>query len=228
MSAKEHTLQRFDNELESIRAHILEMGGLVEVQFKQALLALGESNSYLARQVIEQDQQVNQFEVTIDRLCCNIIACHKPTASDLRLIITATKIIAQLERIGDEAKKIADIAERRAKSYRLSIYRFPAIRHAAELTQNMLKEVLDSIARFDPLSASKVIDQNHLVVEEYSVILHNLIEFMSKNPTTITTSIESLFIAKSIERISDHIKNISELVINASNRYNESAPQSCN
>lgn len=225
MSQNEHTLKRFDNELETIRARILEMGGLVEIQLKQALLAVEESNSHLARQVVDQDQKVNQMEVDIDSLCCSVIACHKPTASDLRLILTATKIIVQLERIGDESKKIASIAERRAQNHRLAIPRFSKIRHSAELTQKMLQDVLDSIARFDPSSARSVRNQNTLVTEEYCVLLRNLIQFMSGNPSTISTSIETLFIAKAIERIGEHIRIISELVIDASNRYNEARPQ---
>jgi phosphate transport system protein len=221
MSQDEHTLKRFDNELEAIRAHTLEMGGLVELQFKQAMHALRESNAYLARQTIDQDQRVNQLEVEIDALCCNAIACYKPTASDLRLIITATKIIVHLERIGDEAKKIAHMTERRAHSHRLAIPRFSKINHATELTQAMLKDVLDSFARFDPISARKLIDNHDTVKEEFDSTLRHLIEYMTENPHTISTSLEFFLITKAIEHIGDHVKFIAELVIESSNRYDD-------
>lgn len=219
MSQDEHTLKRFDNELESIRAHILKMGGLVEVQFKHAMDALSKSNANLARHIIDQDQRVNQLEVEIDALCCNAIACYKPTASDLRLIVTATKVIVHLERIGDEAKKIANMAERRSHQYHLAMPRFSEINHATELTQDILRDVLDSFARLDPASARKVIDRRDLVKQEFDSILRHLIEFMTENPHTISTSLDFFLVTKAIERISDHVRFIAELVLESSNRY---------
>jgi len=221
MPQDEHILKRFDNELKSIRTRTLEMGGLVEMQFKQAMHALRESNAYLARKIIDQDQRVNLLEVEIDALCCNALACHKPTASDLRLIITATKIIVHLERIGDEAKKIAHMTERRAHSHHLAIPRFSKINHATELTQVTLKDVLDSFARLDPVSAGKLMDRNDTVKEELDSTLRHLVEYMTENPHTISTSLEFFLITKAIERISDHVKFIAELVIEASNRYDD-------
>lgn len=219
MPQDEHTLKRFDNELEAIRAHTLEMGGLVEMQFKQAMQALTKSNANLARKIIDQDHQVNRLEVKIDALCCNAIACHKPNASDLRLIVTVTKVIMHLERIGDEVKKVANMVERRAQQYHLAIPRFSEIDHATELIQDLLKEVLDSFARFDPKVARKTIDRNDLVKQEFDSILRHLIEFMTENPHTISTSLDFFLITKAIERISEHVKAIAELVMEASNRY---------
>lgn len=219
MSQDEHTLKRIDTELKAIRARIQEMGGLVEMQFEQAMQALRKSNANSARRIIDQDQQVNRLEVEIDALCCNAIARYKPTASDLRLIVTATKIIVHLERIGDEAKKIAHMTERRAQQYQLAMPRFSEINHATELTQSMLKDVLDSYARLDPISARKLIDRNDLVKEEFDSILRHLIEFMTENPHTISTSLEFFLITKAFERIGDHVKFIAELIIKTSNRY---------
>lgn len=219
MTQDEHTLKRFDIELEAIRSHTLKMGGLVEMQFIHAIQALSTSNAYLARQTIDQEHQVNRLELEIDALCCNAIACYKPAASDLRLIITATKIIVHLERIGNESKKIAHMAERRAQQYQLAMPRFSEINHATELTQVMLKDVLDSFARLDPVMARKVIDRNDLAKEEFDIILRHLVEFMTENPHTISTSLEFFFITKAIERISDYVKFIAELVMEASNRY---------
>jgi len=219
MSQDEHTLKRFDIELTAIRSHILEMGGLVEMQFKQAMQALRKSNAYLARNIIDQDQRVNRLEVEIDALCCNAIACYKPTASDLRMLVTATKIIVHLERIGDESKKIAHMAERRAYQCHLAMPRFNEINHATELTRDMLKDVLDSFARYDPIAARKLINRSDLVKEEFDSILRHLIEFMTENPHTISTSLEFLLITKAIERISNHVKFVAELVMESSNRY---------
>ena len=181
--------------------------------------ALRKSNANNARQIIDQDQRVNLLEVEIDALCCNAIARYKPTASDLRLIVTSTKIIVHLERIGDEVKKIANMTERRAQQYQLAIPRFTEINHATKLTQSMLKDVLDSYARLDPIAARRLIDRNDLVKEEFDCILRHLIEFMTENPHTISTSLDFFLITKAIERISDHVKFIAELVLKTSNRY---------
>ena len=219
MTHDEHTLKRFDTELEDIRTYILKMGGLVEIQFKLALHALFEANTYIARQVVDQDQQVNRMEVEIDSLCCSAIARHNPKASDLRLIVNATKIIVHLERIGDEAKKIAGIVERHTQQYRLAAPRTLKISNISGLTQTMLQDALHSFARMDQLSARKICAQNDLLKEEFFKVFHHLIEFMAASPHTISVSLETLFIVKAIERIGDHIKFISELVINSSNRY---------
>lgn len=213
-----HTLQRFDNELEAIRSNILMMGGLVELQFISAMQALSKTDAHLARQIIDQDQRVNQLEVKTDALCCNAIARFNPIANDLRLIVTATKIIVHLERIGDEAKKIAHVTERRAQQYHLGIPRFVEIKHATDLTQSMLKEVLDSYARQEPISANILADRNELVKAEFENILRHLIEFMSENPHSITSSLDFFLITKAIERISTHVRFIAELILESSNK----------
>lgn len=220
-SHNKHTLKRFDSELETIRAHILEMGGLVETQLQQALLALCMANTHLANQVIDQDQRVNQLEVKIDGLCCRTIACHQPTANDLRSIVTATKLIVQLERIGNEAKKIAHMAERRALQYRLVMTRFTDIRQVAESTQKLLQASLDSFARLDPDAAHTVIMDTLSLKEEFGTIFRHLVAYITENPRTISSSLDILFIAKAIERTADYITVMSELVIESSDRNTE-------
>lgn len=219
-----HTLKRYDTGLEAIRASIMEMGGLVELQFQHALHALCETDTHLARQVVDQDQRVNQLEVKIDGLCCSAIARYQPTAGDLRALVTATKIIVPLERIGDEAKKIAHMAEQRALQYQLVMPRFSEIRHSAEATRKMLQEVLDSFARLDPASARRVMEENDLLKKEFDSILRNLVVYMSENPRAISASLDTLFIAKAIERVVDHIRQISALVIESSGRHVEALP----
>ena len=216
-----HTLQRFDNELEAIRSNILMMGGLVELQFISAMQALSKTDAHLARQIIDQDQRVNQLEVETDALCCNTIARFNPAANDLRVIVTATKITVHLERIGDEAKKIAHVTERRAQQYHPGIPRFVEIKHATDLTQSMLKEVLDSYARQEPIPASKLTDRNKMVKAEFDGIFRHLISYMSKNPHSITSSLDFFLITKAIERISAHVKFIAELILESSNKNHD-------
>ncbi len=221
MPQKEHTFTKFDDNLNSIRANILEMSGLVEMQFKQSLLALFESNAAIARQVIDQDYSVNQLEVLIDRLCVTAIARQQPAASDLQSIVIATKLIMHLERIGDEAKKIARIAKQLAQQKHLPKRRFSGVRLAAELAQQKLAEVIDSFARLDKFTAYKLLDAADLINEQFNVIFSELIQSMTDDPRTISSSLDILFATKAIERIGNHIKNISNLVIDASNRYSE-------
>ena len=219
MTHDEHTLKRFDTELAEIRSRILTMGGLVEIQLKLAMHALFEANTYIARQVVEQDQQVNRMEVEIDGLCCCAIARHKPTASDLRLIVNATKIIVQLERIGDELKKIASITERRARQYRLAFPRSLKMSHISTLVQTLLQDVLQSYACLEPDSARKIGKHNEALKIALNTATHHIIEMMTAQPHAISASLETLFIVKAFERIGDHIKYVSLLIIHSANRY---------
>jgi len=219
MQQKAHTFTKFDDELNSIRAHILEMSDLVEMQLHQSLLALFEANTVIARQVVDQDYSVNQMEVLIDGLCVTAIAREQPAASDLQSIVIATKIVVHLERIGDEAKKIARIAERLAQQTQLTKQRFAGVRLAAQLAQQKLAEVIDCFARLDTFTAYELLGSEDLINEEFSVIFREMIQSMTDDPRTISSSLELVFVAKAIDRIGSHIKHISKLVIDASNRY---------
>ena len=154
-------------------------------------------------------------------MCCNAIARFNPTASDLRLIITATKIIVHLERIGDEAKKIAHMTERRAQQYPLGMPRFLEINQVSELTQKMLKNVLDSYARQDPVTARKQIENSILVNAVFDKIFRHLIAFMSESPHSISATLEFLLIIKAIERISAHGRFIAELILDSSDKNDD-------
>ncbi len=221
MPQKEHTFTKFDDDLNSIRTHILEMSGLIEMQFTQALQALFESNASIAHHVIDQDYSVNQFEVLIDSLCVTAIARQQPAASDLQSIVISTKVVMHLERIGDEAKKIARIAERLAQQKHLPKQRFSGVRLAAEIAQNKLTAVIDSFARLDTFTAYKLLDSEELINEEFNVNFRDLVLSMTNDPRTISSSLEILFVVKAIERIGNHIMHIAKLVIDASNRYNK-------
>jgi phosphate transport system protein len=208
----EHTAKQFDIDLGNIRTGVLQLGGLVEKQIVQAMAALDTADVGLADQVIEQDHQVNRMEVELDEACTHIIARRQPTASDLRVIMMVIKTITDLERIGDEAKKIAKKARALHGTDTAFRPRIP-LQHAAALALDMLKKALDSFARTDATAAGQIARQDQEVDAEFKAIMRQLITFMMEDPRTITPALDVLFIAKSIERIGDHAKNLSEYVV---------------
>jgi len=213
MVVTEHTSRQFDAELEAVRARVLQMGGLVESQIQQALEALIGGDVALMNRVIGDDHRVNAMEVEIDESCCQIIARRQPAAGDLRMVMTVIKTITDLERIGDEAEKIARMAKLLSQKERLILPRYNEINHAAELALDMLRKSLDAFARLDLACAAQVVRQDEKVDEEFRTIMRYLITFMMEDPRTISTALEILFVAKAIERIGDHAKNMSEYVV---------------
>jgi len=208
----EHTSKQFDQELEHVRARVLHMGGSVEEQIMRAVQALTTGDLKLARKVIADDHRINAMEVELDEECCTIIARRQPTAGDLRLLMAVIKTITDLERIGDEAQKIARMAELIYSAERVSP-RTVDVKHVAAVALEMLRMALDAFARLDVSTAAEVVKRDQQVDEEFRSILRQLITFMMEDPRTITHSLEVLFIAKAIERIGDHAKNMSEYVV---------------
>ncbi len=213
MGSSEHTSKQFDAELEAVRARVLQMGGLVENQIQLAVEALVGGDVALMNRVISDDHRVNAMEVEIDESCNQIIARRQPAAGDLRMVMTVIKTITDLERIGDEAEKIARMAKLLSQKERLFLPRYTEIKHAAELALEMLRKSLDAFARLDLATAAQVVRQDEKVDEEFRAIMRYLITFMMEDPRTISTSLEILFVAKAIERIGDHAKNMSEYVV---------------
>ncbi|HCJ50873.1 MAG: phosphate transport system regulatory protein PhoU [Gallionellaceae bacterium CG1_02_56_997] len=213
MANNDHTSKQFDAELEAIRAHVLQMGGLVESQITSAVNSLVNGDIPLMARVIEDDHRVNAMEVKIDEACSQVIARRQPTASDLRLVMMVVKTITDLERIGDEAQKIARMAQMLSQKHGLAIPRYHEIKRASEIALDMLRKSLDAFARLDVVMAAEVVRQDEQVDDEFRSIMRYLITFMMEDPRTISTSLEILFIAKAIERIGDHAKNIAEYVI---------------
>ncbi len=208
-----HISRQFDADLEAIRANVLQMGGLVESQIKSALESLLGGDVALMTRVIEDDHRVNAMEVKIDEACSRVIARRQPTAGDLRLVMAVVKTITDLERIGDEAEKIARMAMLLSQKNALHLPRYHEIKHAADLALDMLRKSLDAFARLDVAMAAQVVRLDEQVDEEFRAIMRYLITFMMEDPRTISTSLEILFVAKAIERIGDHAKNMSEYVI---------------
>jgi len=207
-----HISRRFNEDLENVRNSVLTMGGLVEDQFDRAIKALTDGDSDLGLQVAHDDYKVNRMEVGIDEECSRIIATRAPTASDLRLIIAVIKTITDLERIGDEAEKIGVLAARLAGLERPST-NYREVRNLARLVKNMFHGTLDSFARLDAQGALEVVKADELVDEEYEVIYRQCITFMMEDPRSIRRVMDSTWIARSMERIGDHLKNICEYVI---------------
>jgi len=213
MGTRKHISKQFDADLKSVQMNVLQMGGLVEEQIEHAVKALTTANKDLMEQVVVDDHRVNEMEVSIDEICSQIIARRQPTASDLRMIIMVIKIITDLERMGDEAAKIARMAQLIYADERMNKPRFIEIRHVANIAMEMLRKSLDAFARLDVVEAAQVARQDELVDEEFRSIIRQLVTFMMEDPRNISSSIEILFAAKAIERIGDHAKNMSEYVI---------------
>jgi phosphate transport system protein len=209
----EHTYKLYDAELESVRAKVLQMGGLVEQQIVDALQALVHADSKLADEVISNDHRVNALEVSIDEDCSHIIARRQPAAGDLRMIMMVVKTITDLERIGDEAAKIARVAKKIHESDRLYSPRFGEIKAMVTLVCEMLRVSLDAFARLDVTRTVEVARQDDHVDEHFRIAMRQLITFMLEDPRTISMTLEVLFVAKAVERIGDHAKNIAEYVV---------------
>jgi phosphate transport system protein len=210
----EHTHKQFDTEMEAIRGGVLAMGGLVEMQMSRAIVLLeGKDEHGLVEQVVADEKMINQMQVDIDQQCSQIIAKRQPAAIDLRMILTVTKIVNDLERVGDETKKIAKKAAQAAQTQRLAQVRYFDVARAAGRAKEMLQLALDAFARLDVNAAAEVIDLDDEIDAAFSAVLRQLISYMMEDPRTITPALEIVFMAKSIERIGDHAKNIAEAVV---------------
>jgi phosphate transport system protein len=208
-----HLSTQFDAELSGISSRVLEMGGLVESQVSKALYALTQFSAETAQQVLHLEEGVNQMEVEIDRDLSAIIARRQPTARDLRLLIAVSKIIANLERAGDEAARMARTALRLVSvgvSTRLPV---ADLAFAADLAIAQLRKALDAFARLDTARALEVLKQDDQIDQEFEGLLRKLITYMMEDPRTISASIDLVFVAKAIERVGDHAKNLAEAII---------------
>jgi phosphate transport system protein len=207
-----HILSRFNADLEGVRSSVLKMGGLVEQQLHDGIIALVNGDSRLGEEVARLDHKVNAMEVAIDEDCSRILATRNPTASDLRLIVAVIKTITDLERIGDEAEKLGHIAARLASMDRPSD-RYRELKHIGDLVSDMVHGALDAFARFDTDAAVAVARKDRLVDEEYEAIQRQCITFMMEDPRAIRRTLDVLWVARALERIGDHAKNICEYVI---------------
>ncbi len=207
-----HTSRRFNEDLESVRSKVLAMGGLVEEQLAGALNALIDGDSRLGNAVARNDHAVNAMEVSIDEECSRILATRAPAAGDLRMIVATIKTITDLERIGDECEKVACIAARLASDERPVVH-YRQVKHLGRITQTMLHKTLDAFARLDAELALSTARSDSMVNEEYDAIHRQCITFMMEDPRTIRQALDIMWVARALERVGDHAKNVCEYVI---------------
>jgi phosphate transport system protein len=212
---EKHLSTQFDAELSGISTRVLEMGGLVESQVAQAVYALSNFKGEIATDVLRGEERVNAMEMEIDHDLSIIIARRQPTARDLRLLIAISKTIANLERVGDEAARIARTVQRLINSGVSSRLRLPVsdLSYEAELAIAQLRKALDAFARLDIHKALEVLKQDDQIDQEFDGLLRKLITYMMEDPRTISSSIDLIFVAKAIERVGDHAKNLAEVII---------------
>lgn len=213
MNESQHLSSQFDEELGRLRTHVLQMGGMVETQVSSAIEAYSSGEVASVKFIVEADRKINDLEKAIDDDCAHVIAKRQPTASDLRLVLGISKIVTDLERAGDEAKKIAKGVRRIYEAGHLPAQYGIGIRHLAEAALNLVRQSLDAFARLDVPLAQEVIKADSDVDTEFKSIIRQLITHMMEDPRTITTSIEIISIARAIERIGDHAKNVAEQVV---------------
>ncbi len=213
MPGNEHLSKQYDLDLDGLRSLVLGMGGLVESQIRNALEAFATGDIALADRVIRGDEEVDAYEVSIDSDCAHVIARRQPAAADLRMIMSISKAVTDLERMGDEAEKIARMAKSIHAAGRGPLDRLPRIRHVADIALGMLRQSLDAFARLDAHEASNAVRADAAIDDEFRAILRQLITYMMEDPRTISTALEIVWVAKAIERIGDHAKNMAEYVI---------------
>ncbi|MDG5973977.1 phosphate uptake regulator PhoU [Hydrogenophaga taeniospiralis CCUG 15921] len=208
-----HISSQFDAELNSISTHVLEMGGLVESQLHQAVYALVNLSTESADQVLANEAKINQMEMQIDHEIISTIGRRQPTARDLRFLMAISRTTQNLERAGDEVARIARMVKSIIQSGSPRNLPSKELRVAADLAAALLRKTLDSFARLDTAMAVAIIKEDHQIDDEYNGFMRKLITYIMEDPRTISPSLDLLFLAKSIERVGDHAKNIAEQII---------------
>lgn len=208
-----HLSSQFDADLNLVSSKVLEMGGLVEAQITRAMQALNDFDESVADQVIAAEETVNTMEVEIDEECSNVIARRQPAARDLRLLLAISKTITNLERAGDEAEKIAKRVKRLTEDGTSRTVNIAEIKLSGEMAVSILRRALDAFARLDTVAAAQIVRDDKAIDEEFRAFVRKLVTYMMEDPRTISAGLEFLTIAKAIERIGDHAKNIAEFII---------------
>lgn len=213
MTSSEHISRQYDSDLDAIVTKVLQMGGLVERQVVGAVRSFAQNDFDGLEQVLVAERSVNELELSIDDDCAHIIARRQPTAGDLRLLFSVAKTVTDLERIGDEAHKIARMGKQILERERVPMPRLTDVTHCAERAVSMLRRALDAYARRDTTEADAIIREDAALDNEFRSVLRQLVTYMMEDPRTITTALDIVWIAKAIERIGDHAKNIAQYVI---------------
>ncbi|MFC0349066.1 phosphate signaling complex protein PhoU [Undibacterium danionis] len=211
----EHSSSQYNHDLEAIRSQVLTMGGLVETHFQDAMACYRSGNETQSAAVVKSDEEVNRLEVMLDDMCSHLIVKRQPAANDLRTVMATGKVITDLERIGDESTKIARIAQSMLSKNRNNpmFSGYETVRVLANNVEQMLHQSLDAFARLDDAKAVQLIAFDETIDNDFRSIMRNLITFMMEDPSTISNALDALWVAKAIERIGDHAKNIAEHTI---------------
>lgn len=212
LNLSQHISKQFNEELEAVRGKVLQMGGVVEEQLVNAIQALINGDADLARTVVRNDVRVNSLEVEIDEECSRIMARRQPAASDLRLVMTVIKTINDLERIGDEVKRVGKMVREEMEGALEEEIR-QELEHMGELVRGMLGQVLDAFARTDIKTAAEVVRADRKVDVKYKVITRQLMTHMAQDATAIPTIMNVLWAARAMERMGDRCQNIAEYII---------------
>ena len=210
---EKHLSSQFDSELNQVSTRVLEMGGLVENQIQQVIYALANLSGETAEVVIQKEARVNEMEMEIDADLTSIIARRQPTARDLRLLLAISKTTANLERAGDEATKIARMVKSVLESGVVRSLPAHELRVSADMASEMIRQVLDAFARLDVPAAYRIMKDDQKIDVEFDGFVRKLITYMMEDPRTISPALDLVFVAKAIERIGDHAKNIAEQII---------------
>ncbi|SHM23075.1 phosphate signaling complex protein PhoU [Vreelandella subglaciescola] len=208
----QHISRQFNQELEALKTHLMTMGGLVEKQLKEAIIALAEGDSKLAAYVRDNDEAVNALQLQLDNECTRILARRQPAASDLRLVLAVIRATSDLERIGDEASKIARNAITLSESNE-AVRGLIEVRHISDHVRHMLRDALTAFARFDTQLAVSVVREDELVDNEYSSAMRSLVTFMVEDPRSLSSVLNVMWILRALERVGDHADNLAEHVV---------------
>lgn len=208
----DHISQQFNNELEMLRQHFLTMGGIVETQVQDAVQALLDANGELAEEVRAKDAAVNELDGLIDEECTRILAKRQPAASDLRMILSISKAVSELERMGDEAKKIAKLASELMQNGE-SPRGYVEISRIGQMVSRMIHDAFDAYARLDIDAAIKVAKKDREVDREYEAALRSLVTYMMEDPRSISSVINVIWVLRSLERIGDHARHTCQHLI---------------
>ena len=207
-----HISQRFDNELDAVKSQLTEMGGIVEKQVSDAITSLLDADALLAEKVVKKDKSINTLEVSIDEDCALILARRQPAARDLRLVLSIIKTTTDLERIGDEADKMATQAINLAEEGKAP-HGYVEIRHIGQHVSKMLSQALDCFVRQDVELALRVAQEDKAVDLEYGTALRAMMTYMIEDPRSITRVMSIMWSLRALERIGDHARNIAEHVV---------------
>ena len=211
--AEEHIYRKFDEDLEDIRANVIQMGAIIEEQIRNAIQSLEQIDPQLAQKVINRDEDVNDLETLIEEECSLFIAKRAPQAKDLRNVLMMLRMSNDLERMGDESSKIAEATIRINETSRITKPKIKSIKKIADLVLVMLKKSLDAFGILDTTEVVEILEEDKEVDEEYHSHMRELLTFMMEDPRTISNSLELIFVSKALERIGDHIKNISQAIV---------------